>query len=419
MRISGIDFPAALLDAQQAGKLVVFAGAGVSVPAPSNYPNFDELADTLAGGVYTRLPDEPVDRFLGRLADHGVQVHELTRDLLSNPDSLPNELHFSLLQLFPAAEAVRLVTSNFDDHFTTAGREIFGGPIETYFAPALPLGHGLSGLAYLHGSVSKEPQRLVLTDSDFGRAYVTEGWATRFLGAMFLEYTVLFIGYSHRDPVVPYLARGLPSRQHGRRYALCTEKDADYWRYLGAEPLVYPKRDRPDVHGAVREGLAGWAEVTRLGSLDWEQRIRPTRPPSRATRLVASHLNLLPGFPETRPHLFQTPAQRSSRVAASRSSCACSTRWRWRTAALFSSTSAGSIGPPPISSSSSRARSCGPPATITPPPPAQSPIRSPYAPVDQFQSCPRLSTRRRGGRPLVPSRAAPPRSAGMPAGGPG
>jgi hypothetical protein len=65
MRIREVDFPKPLLDAQRSGNLVVFAGAGVSIPAPSNYPNFDRLAEEVAAGVLTREPDEPVDRFLG------------------------------------------------------------------------------------------------------------------------------------------------------------------------------------------------------------------------------------------------------------------------------------------------------------------------------------------------------------------
>ena len=40
---------------------------------------------------------------------------------------------------------------------------------------------------------------MVLTDADFGRAYLTEGWARRFLVELFRSFTVLFVGYSHND----------------------------------------------------------------------------------------------------------------------------------------------------------------------------------------------------------------------------
>lgn len=52
----------------------------------------------------------------------------------------------------------------------------------------------------------------MLTDSDFGRAYLTEGWAPIFLHKLFERYAALFIGYSHKDPIKNYLGRGLPPR---------------------------------------------------------------------------------------------------------------------------------------------------------------------------------------------------------------
>lgn len=52
---------------------------------------------------------------------------------------------------------------------------------------------------------------MVLTDADFGRAYLTEGWARRFLVEVFRQYTVLFVGYSHSDVVMNYLARASPA----------------------------------------------------------------------------------------------------------------------------------------------------------------------------------------------------------------
>jgi hypothetical protein len=72
MRIREIEFPKPLVDTQRAGDLVVFAGAGVSIPDPSNYPNFDKLADEVASGVLVRKRDEPVDRFLGRSAHRRI-----------------------------------------------------------------------------------------------------------------------------------------------------------------------------------------------------------------------------------------------------------------------------------------------------------------------------------------------------------
>ncbi len=77
MQVGKIDLPEPLLDAQLRGDLVVFAGAGVSVAPPSNYPQLKELAAKI-GQEASLNPQqgEPLSRFLGRLRDEGVTVHQ-------------------------------------------------------------------------------------------------------------------------------------------------------------------------------------------------------------------------------------------------------------------------------------------------------------------------------------------------------
>jgi hypothetical protein len=277
MHIRGVDLPESLIRVQKAGRLVVFAGAGVSMPSPSNYPNFDELAENVAAGVLSREPNEPIDRFLGRLADKKVKVHERVQKILSDPSSAPNPLHSSLLRLFGTADTVRLVTTNFDSHFTTAALLTFESKEpEIYYAPALPLGDSFQGAAYLHGSVERSPERLVLTDTEFGRAYLTQGWARRFLQQLFAQYAVLFVGYSHSDLMMEYLARGLPPQaDHPGRFAFKIEGDADdHWIYRGIRPISYPRASGSDPHAALSAALAEWADESRRSALEHEKKIK-------------------------------------------------------------------------------------------------------------------------------------------------
>ena len=273
MRIKDVDFPQELLDSQKEGSLVLFAGAGVSIPPPSNYPNFDSLADEVAAGSLTRDTGETVDRFMGRLKDRGIRVHEIVHRLLSDPKSKPNTLHTDLLRLFGEPSKVRLVTTNFDEHFTSAAKSLFpADSIEIYSAPALPPGHSLYGIVHLHGSVAKPPARLVLTDSDFGAAYLTEGWARRFLQGLFATSVVFFVGYSHRDTVMDYLARGLPPR--GARFALAEQGTESHWKRLGIIPVTYPATAGDTRHSAVVPALKGWADRIWTAALDHEVRIK-------------------------------------------------------------------------------------------------------------------------------------------------
>lgn len=275
MKIKGVDFSEHLLNAQREGSLVVFAGAGVSMGTPSNYPNFKGLAKDIAKWAGVEWPEEePIEYFLGRLVHKKIKVHERVAALLSLPESKPKELHKNLLKIFGSPDQIRIVTTNFDSHFETAAAEVLDKIPEIFKSPALPLGHDFCGLVYLHGSVQDNPKRLILTDQDFGRAYLTEGWATRFLRSLFSSFTVLFIGYSHDDIVMHYLSRGLPPDNTKPRFALvCAVDDLNKWKYRGIEPLAYPFEDEGD-HSGLDEAVAGWVDRSHWGALETEQRIK-------------------------------------------------------------------------------------------------------------------------------------------------
>lgn len=276
MRLGDVDFPQPIIDARKRGKLVIFAGAGVSIDAPSNYPNFVDLATEIGGPDFPRNEHELIDRYLGRLEQQGRTVHERVQRLLSDPNSRPNHLHETLVRLFGTSDAIRVVTTNFDDHFVGAATNVFGTQLKIYAAPALPLGDDFNGIVYLHGSVRDDAKKLVLTDADFGRAYLTEGWARRFVQRLFSEFVVLFVGYSHQDLPLLYLARGLSAAADGPgRYALTSPTSDTDWLNLGIIPVHYPLRADPlPRHGALGDCLTRWAELANLGSLGTEAEIR-------------------------------------------------------------------------------------------------------------------------------------------------
>ncbi len=267
-----VDLPESLIDAQRDERLVVFVGAGVSVGPPSNLPDFKRLATKVGGGVLAHEDSEPVDRFLGRLEKQGIQVHSRTCRIIDDPNSKPTPLHRILLSLFESPGTVRIVTTNFDRHFSTVAAELFQDEVEVYHAPALPLGGRFNGLVYLHGSVAKGSESLVLTDSDFGQAYLTDGWATRFLCEMFTRYTVIFVGYRHGDPIIGYIARALLPETS--RFALTQEGHVDHWKFFGIVPVTYPLSNDTNKHSALDKGLAAWADLSKMGALDHERRIR-------------------------------------------------------------------------------------------------------------------------------------------------
>lgn len=271
MQIGSLDLPEEVLTALEEGRLVIFAGAGVSIPPPASLPSFRRLVEDLVGRSLSLDEAGQMDRVLGRTKEAGVPVHQLAAKLLGQSKSHFNSLHENLVALFGSASKVRIVTTNFDPHFEGAIVAQYGPvSVETYNAPALPVGSSFTGLVHLHGVLGRPAEELVLTDADFGRAYLTEGWAGHFVMELFREYTVLFVGYSYGDTVMSYLTRGLAPTFGRKRFALTETGQREKWQLLGIQPIDY---DPADGHRALGESLSQWVSYERRGYLDWGQRL--------------------------------------------------------------------------------------------------------------------------------------------------
>lgn len=222
---------------------------------------------------HTRQTSEPLDRFLGRLQHHGIDVHARAAEVLSKGDPQPTQLHHDLLRLCSDTEQVRVITTNFDLLFDQAAVGTYDPQPEVFRAPALPLGTDFNGIVHVHG-VLDHPDSMVLTDRDFGRAYLTEGWARRFLVELFRSFTVLFVGYSHDDTIMNYLARALPERELGKRFALTGKlaSDIQHWRLLGIEPIIFPQT-RKNEYSSLRKGVSRTVYIFSRGFLDWKREI--------------------------------------------------------------------------------------------------------------------------------------------------
>ena len=276
MKIAGVDFPDPLLNALRDGRLVVFAGAGVSMGAPADLPGFRRLAEQVAEGTGQSVGEaESEDRFLGRLKDRGIDVHQRAAEILQRNDPEHTALHLNLLRLFSEPETMRAVTTNFDDLFEQAALGHFDSQPRVFQAPALPLGNRFQGIVHLHGSVN-ELEEMVLTHRDFGRAYLTEsdGWARRFLIDLFANNTVLFVGYSHNDTIMTYLTPSLPPDGGQQRFALIGDQsdDPDHWRRMGIDPVTFWQAHANDFSG-LDAAVAGVSSFQQRGVLDWQREI--------------------------------------------------------------------------------------------------------------------------------------------------
>lgn len=131
-----------------------------------------------------------------------VKVHERAARIIVGPHPVPHGLHRLLLQEFPSARDVRLVTADFDTHFSTAANAAFESAVEESCAPVLPLGDDFSGLVYLHGCAGRNPAPLCADRRGFRSRLSCSTVGQPAFSEMFSRYVVLFVGYSHDDTVM-------------------------------------------------------------------------------------------------------------------------------------------------------------------------------------------------------------------------
>ena len=300
---NGPDIPTALLNRLDSGTVVFFCGAGISATPGSNLPGFCKLVDYVYKANHVEPDDverealdraepDPVerealdrdepdprrrhpsfDKALGLLERRlGAQkVRETVISRLREPAKGELIVHKALIDLSRHPTGVRLITTNFDSRFVEAGVQ----ESEVDAAPKLPVPrpHSWSSVVHLHGRIppTGEAADFVLTAADFGRAYLTERWAARFVTEVFREFTVVFVGYSLSDPVMGYLVDALAAErakggQFAEAYAFADhdgtpagiERTSDAWRAKNVSPLLY---NSVDDHSRLAETLVRWAEI--------------------------------------------------------------------------------------------------------------------------------------------------------------
>jgi tetratricopeptide (TPR) repeat protein len=186
-----------LLDPSSPGELLVLAGAGVSIPAPTSLPSGNRLRDLcveqlltdglsrravrrlLGSAGYRSLLPESVLQMIGSTVGNGLDL--LMRRLLGI--SPPNVIHQAL-----ASRKYRVFTTNFDLCLERAG---------------------IKQVSHLHGSI-KNPEQLQNRLYRLGKTALSEA---RQFEKQLGRGTLLVIGYSFRDDdIVRLIQRHTPVR---------------------------------------------------------------------------------------------------------------------------------------------------------------------------------------------------------------
>ncbi|MEP9356003.1 SIR2 family protein [Xanthobacter sp. KR7-65] len=292
--------PDELLTARDAGQVLFFCGAGVS-QAEAHLPNFAALAGRVLSSLGSAL-DSPArrlfdasqdfenvtgitgvvatDRIFGLLEQefYPEEVREAVATALMPPRDHGLGAHRVLLDLSrDASGVVRLITTNFDRLFEDCDHGISSSN-----PPHLPDPRRLKdfrGVIHIHGRVDADYQRacddeFVLSSADFGRAYLADGWATRYIQALLQRFKIVFVGYSADDPPVQYLLEALSRSDEPRNdlYAFqagSVDQAAAQWKHKGVQPIPYNSANR---HAALWETLRAWAARARDVEA-WHERV--------------------------------------------------------------------------------------------------------------------------------------------------
>jgi hypothetical protein len=285
---NGPSIPDDLLLARDEGRVLFFCGAGVS-RAKANLADFFGLTGLVLDKL--RVPPDhttrkvldeakeidsrtgasgliSADRIFGLLEREfsNQDVEEAVAKALKPAENVDLSAHRIMLDLAKSPEGhIRLVTTNFDRLFEAC----VATPI-IWHPPRLPeptRKGDFHGIIHLHGVVNQNYDRaegdsLILTSSEFGRAYLAEGWATQFIREILNQYIVVFVGYKADDPPIQYLLEALnKSRdQLNNVYAFQegTQQDAvSKWQHRGVEAIAYNEKNQ---HGELWDTLAAWAK---------------------------------------------------------------------------------------------------------------------------------------------------------------
>lgn len=281
----GPSIPDILLERCDAGRVVFLCGAGVSLP--SGMPTFvgltqhviefyDPPADSEIMAAFQPWLDDqspaaanvPLDQIFNLLQlEYGKdEVNALVTERLSaSLASTDFGREHGLIKRISSSQsgAPQIVTTNFDRLFEVGQkREELALHVPPAF-PDLDFGSKIEGITYLHGRLAEaaaETHPYVLSSADFGRAYLSEGWATNFIRHLLERYTVVLVGYQAEDPPIKYLLQGLNhdgQYDRSKLYAFdrgLPEEIEAKWRDRGVTAIAYSD------HSDLWKSMDAWAD---------------------------------------------------------------------------------------------------------------------------------------------------------------
>jgi hypothetical protein len=183
-------------------------------------------------------------------------------------------IHRDIERLSDRGGASAVVTTNFDLLLEQAAR-LAGRTLQTYSLNSIPRPTrrpNFSGAFHIHGALESDKSRisdLIITDQDFGDAYLRQRTVPDFIYDLTRLYHLVLVGYSASDPPMKYLLNAIASDENRfsdikKRYVFTPSSAPDPvtladWRARGILPIEY---NSDNGHDALRATLSRWAQLS-------------------------------------------------------------------------------------------------------------------------------------------------------------
>ncbi len=298
----GPDIPDELLLAQDEGNVVFFCGAGVS-RAFAGLSDFAGLAESVMQDLGSMEESRETQQFstIVKLnkdkntrglvsADHiftslrrSFDYDDVGRSVAKNlktqaPDLSAHKIILKLARL--QSGQTRLITTNFDLLFEKCDSRLESKTRSKL--PRIEFSDNDWGVVHLHGKVladysAPDSDGFVLSSSEFGDAYLAQGWARDFVKAVLSKYTAVFIGYSADDPPIKYLLEGL-QQSNGVKHKIYAfqsgpnDEAVAQWGEKGVEAIIYGLKEGKHSHEALWKTLNAWGDRSK-DPIAWKKRL--------------------------------------------------------------------------------------------------------------------------------------------------
>ncbi|MPM18502.1 hypothetical protein SDC9_64914 [bioreactor metagenome] len=235
-----MEIPSKLISAIEQDKLVIFAGSGLSTRF--NLPNWKKLVID----VINEIDASPYQNYIPLLEmeDGGMspievlnklkKEHQIIRSYIKNKFNIEEgdfSLHKNILELTKF-----IVTTNYDNAFEIASEnKIIPAMYTSEFNISEVEKNSEPYILKIHGSFS-EPDRCILFSEDYENFYhESDKAAVEKLKSIFINKTILFLGFSFNDPEINLIFGQLDKffRNFNKHYILATESDKfDDYKFL-------------------------------------------------------------------------------------------------------------------------------------------------------------------------------------------